>query len=81
MKMVMVEWVDSAFAQGWMDRSIAESHTESHITSVGILVYEDKTRLTIMQDMSNKNSVGDGITIPACSIKRIRQLKVGGSHA
>ncbi len=76
MKIVRVEWVDSAFAQGWMDIEQAKNHTISHCTSVGILVHQDDEKITIMQSLSDKQDAGDGITIPKCSIKRMRMLKV-----
>ena len=76
MKIILVEWVDSAFMQGWMSREAAMMHTVSHITSAGILVCEDKDKITIVQSVSDKVDVGDGITIPRVSIKKMRTLKV-----
>ncbi len=77
MRIVMVEWVDSAFAQGWMSREVITHHRVSGIVSVGILVNENKEQITIVQGASmDKDQYGDGITIPKCSIKRVRSLKV-----
>jgi len=76
MKLVLVEWVDSAFAQGWMDKSVAKTHKASNCTSIGILVHQDNDKITIVQSISDKDSVGDGITIPRVSIKRIRKLRI-----
>ena len=76
MKIILIEWVDSAFMQGWMSREAAMMHTVSRITSVGILVCEDKDKITIVQGVSDKEDVGDGITIPRVSIKKMRTLKV-----
>jgi len=75
MKMVLVEWVDSAFMQGWMLKEQALTHKFSHCTSIGFLVSEDKEQVTIVQSESDKDSVGDGLSIPKCSIKKIRNLK------
>ena len=76
MRICLIEWVDSSFAQGWMSMEYAKKHDVARVASVGILVYEDKDKITIMQDVSNKEDMGDGITIPKCSIKRIRRLKI-----
>ncbi len=76
MRISIIEWVDSAFCQGWMNRDNAKSHKESRIVTVGILLFEDDERVTVMQSLSDKNDAGDGITIPKCSIKRMRQLNI-----
>ena len=76
MKLVMIEWVDSAFCQGWMSKDNARNHRESRIVTSGILLAEDDERVTIMQSLSDKDDAGDGITLPKCSIKRIRNPKV-----
>ena len=73
----MVEWVDSAFAQGWMDRDAVGQHAVSEIVSCGLLVNENKAHITIMQSASlDKNQYGDGLTIPRCCITRMRTLGV-----
>jgi len=77
-RLCLVEWVDSAFVQGWIDRKVAEGHKESNCVSVGILLYENDERITIVQDTSDSGNVGDGITIPKSCIKRIRYLKLMG---
>lgn len=76
MKLVIIEWVDSAFAQGWMDKCVAKTHKVSNCTSVGVLIQQDSEKITIVQSISDKDSVGDGITIPKVCIKRIRKLGV-----
>ena len=82
MKLVLVEWVDSAFAQGWMHKDAIRNHRVSKIASAGILVNDTKEHITIVQSVSDKDDRGDGITIPRCSIKRIRHLAVrnNGTH-
>ncbi len=76
MKLVLIEWVDSAFAQGWMSKRAAKSHRFSKITSIGILLNDDSEKVTIMQSVSDKDDAGDGLTIPKCCIKRMRKLKL-----
>ena len=76
MKLVLVEWVDSSFMQGWMHKSVIKNHSASKIASVGILANNTKDHVTIVQSMSNKDDRGDGITIPKCAISRIRYLRL-----
>ncbi len=74
MKIGLVEWVDSCSCNGW---GVKESHSyrPSGCTSVGIL--EEKTDcVTIIQSLSDSGNIADIITIPKCSIKRIRYLRV-----
>ena len=76
-RMVMIEWVDSTFAHGWMDRETLLAHTQSECVSCGLLMCDKKDSVTIIQSFSpDKKQVGDGITIPKCCIKRVRTLKV-----
>ena len=76
MKLVIVEWVDSAFMQGWMSKEHAKEHNYSRITSVGILLKETKDYITIVQSVSDKGDAGDDLTIPRCALERIRILRV-----
>jgi len=80
MKLVMVEWVDSTFCQGWHDRDYTKEHEPSRITSAGILIYKDDNRMTIVQSVSDRHDAGDGITIPMCAVTRIRELKASGKE-
>ena len=76
MKLIMIEWTDSAFYQGWHDKSYCKDHKVSKITSVGILAHEDSIKRTIVQSVSDKCDAGDGITIPKCATRRVRYLGV-----
>ena len=77
MKLAIVEWVDSAFAQGWMGKDAIKTHVVSTCVTVGILVNENKEQITIVQSASvDKQQYGDGITIPKVCIKRIRYLTI-----
>lgn len=75
-KLVIVEWVDSAFLSGWVNKDVAIEHTISKCVSVGILIYQDKVKITLVNGISDTQNVTDGISIPVVSIKRIRELKV-----
>lgn len=73
-----MEWEDSAFLQGWMPKEEAKAHSVSNCVSTGILLDDGKGKVTIVQSVSDKDHVGDGLTIPKSCIKRIRILKVKG---
>ena len=75
MHLVMIEWEDSAFAQGWMNKEAIGTHKVSDCISVGLLVFGNDKQITIMQSVS-KGQYGDGLTIPKRCIKRIRKLKI-----
>jgi len=75
MRVIIVEWVDSAFLQGWMSRDDVKTHRISPCVSVGLLVNETRDQITIMQS-AGKEQYGDGLTIPRVCIKRMRTLKV-----
>jgi len=76
-KLIMVRWVDSAFAQGLMSKDAVGQHTVSDCISVGLMVIDNKEHITLVQSSSATTSqYGDGITIPKCCIKRIYQLRV-----
>jgi len=77
MKLVMVEWVDSAFMQGWMERDAIKMLTLSPCVSIGLLVAENNKQITLVQSACmDKSQYGDGITIPKACIERIRYLNV-----
>ena len=73
MKLALVEWLDSYSCFGW--------HQPTHekpakCITVGILREQDAESITISQSRSDSGNVCDEITIPRCSIKRLRNLKV-----
>jgi len=74
MKMVLIQWVDSVFVQGWRDLDSIKSHRVSDCVSIGILMNETKDWITIVQSKSDE-SYGDGITIPKVCIKQMWKLK------
>ena len=76
MKLVMVEWEDSAFINGWLSRQQAQDCDVSHCVSIGIVVRDDDNVVAISLGVSDNGNVCDGISIPKSCIKRIRELKV-----
>ena len=75
MKLVLVEWVDSGFANIWQSRD--EGLDIVKCVSVGILVRETMETVELCLSLSDIQKAG-GIAIPKCSIKRMRILGVRG---
>ncbi len=75
MKLVLVEWVDSASCSGW-HRLNSEIDCISECIAVGLLCHEDEKQVVITYSRSDTGNIAETLTIPKCSIKRMRQLKV-----
>jgi len=75
MRLILVEWVDSASYSGWHKLSLGTDCVSNCIT-VGLLCYDDEKHLVISQSRSDTGNTGDTISIPKCCIKRVRTLKV-----
>jgi hypothetical protein len=77
LSIVRVDWIDPCFAKtGWMDKKEFHSFCRSNpsrTTSVGILAYQDKKSITILQSVG-ENSVADAVKINRASIVKIRKL-------
>ena len=75
MKIVLVEWIDSSTEYGWLK---VESFDTSVVKcqSVGFLIKETDDAIVVTLSRSDSGRCADAITIPKCSIKRIRYLKV-----
>lgn len=70
----VVKWRDSSSLRGWTDMD-HKQHSVSLITSVGWLVRETKTELTIATCISDHGSTRDAVTIPREAITRVTRLK------
>lgn len=74
LEVVRIEWVDSCSDFGWKTPD-ANTH-ESHIVSVGILVGQDKDKITISNSRSEFGRHLDMLTIPKCAITSMRKVKL-----
>lgn len=77
MKIVLVEWVDSASYSGW-HRISPETAGIITCISVGLLCQEDKEQLTLVQSRNDFGNYAEFLSIPKCCIKRVRYLKIKG---
>ena len=75
MRMVLVEWVDSSSVTGWHTPS-PSYNIQANCISVGVLLYDNEDRISIAQSKSDSGNWAEVISIPKCSIKRVRTLKV-----
>ncbi len=70
---IYVEWEDSESNYGWrepLDGDIAP------IRSIGVLVQRDKRTLTISTSKTEYGKYVDQLSIPMCSVKKIRKVKI-----
>lgn len=72
MKIVLVEWRDSASGSSWVRKDYDE-HSDP-CTSVGILLRENETDIELAPNVTGDHKLHQ-IAIPKSSIKRMRQLK------
>ena len=76
MRLILVEWVDSATYGGW--HHITKGDCISNCITIGILHNETDKQITIVQSKSDTGNYAESISIPKVSIKRIRELRVHG---
>jgi hypothetical protein len=69
----VVKWRDSSTLRGWS--SMEGDHSVAVITSVGWMVKETKTALTLTTGISEHGNVCDAITIPRETVTKITKLK------
>ncbi len=74
MQIAMVLWVDSCATTEWHLKK-ASNYAPSDCTTVGIIVEEKKTHITLALNESPE-SWGDCMTIPRSAIKEIVRLKL-----
>jgi len=74
MKIVLVEWFDSATEYGWQRKDLFDDRI-TNCQSVGFLIKETDKVVVVTLNRSDNGRYADAITIPKQSIKRIRQLK------
>jgi len=79
MKLVEVDWIDSAFNQGWGDAKEARKSMHAvRCRSVGYLLDSDADCVKIVQSRDvDCDLLSGGISIPRVAVKRIRTLKGG----
>jgi len=73
MKIVLVEWDDSASGSSWVRRDTKE-HIDSCI-SIGVLAREDSQSIEIIPNLTNELKLHQ-IVIPKTTIKRMRRLRL-----
>ena len=78
LKAVYVEWVDAKGISGWVDLEDADDVSKlcrRLCYSVGFVCHEDDDFLTLTYGFTD-GSVLDRISIPKCSIKKRRRVKL-----
>ena len=72
MKLIYIEWKDAATSAGW---TYKEDTGLMDVRSVGWLVKQDKTTLTIATSQSKYGKFLDPLAIPKHSISKMKFLK------
>jgi len=76
-RLVIVEWIDSTRNIGWHAHEHARENRDMRCSSVGFLVDDDRDHVTVASHIAwPRGEVCDTMTIPRCSIRRIRRLGV-----
>jgi hypothetical protein len=76
-KLVLIEWLDSHRSEGWHTGDPATEPVTCR--SVGWLIHDGKAAKTIAAHMTDEDEpqrCGE-MTIPACSIRKVRTLNAG----
>ncbi len=73
-RIVSIEWDDSQSTYGW--RIAEKDDIPSKIKSIGILVSDTKTGITISTSISEGLRFVDKLTIPKVSIRKMRRLRI-----
>ncbi len=73
-RLVSVEWNDSQTTYGW--RLPEKDDLPSEIKSVGILLSNTETSVTISTSISKGGRFVDKLTIPKSSIRKLRHFKL-----
>jgi hypothetical protein len=76
-KAVLVDWIDSTSfsTHRWRDLGESKQLTPSTIQSVGFLVAESKSFITLTGALDEEEHASGCITIPRGCITRMRRLK------
>jgi len=70
----IIEWVDSQTVYGWSEYDVNED-TPATILTVGLLVSDDPSSVTVAVGMSKSKKYTGKLTIPKCAIKHITKRK------
>jgi len=75
LKILLIEWVDSTFHGGWIGKDELKM-VPLKCYSAGVVIDENPDAITLALSGGEGEQYADTMTIPKCSIKRIRELKV-----
>lgn len=66
---VYIEWTDAGEQTGWVDKDRAEQSMNTHIKSIGFLIYEDDQFVTFTNSISDY-SYNCPMTVPKFAINK-----------
>ena len=75
LKIVIVEWVDSSFSEGWVGEDKFD-YGICRIHSVGYLVHETKEFISIALNVGDNGQISDVMNIPKAALLSMTELKL-----
>jgi hypothetical protein len=75
-RMVLVEWRDSCFDEGWKTQKRALRHSTSNCRTIGFLLKNKRDSVTVVESQSDTGHVDAVMAIPRGCITKITRLKV-----
>ncbi len=73
--LVVVEWMDSATADGWQHEADAEKHQPSVCKTVGWLLTKNRQYITVAASQSDSGNWSQAMSIPRACVTSIRRLE------
>lgn len=73
-KLVVVQWIDAVTHGGWKEPEEYAKLTSMHVASVGWVVRDTPTEITIIQTIAD-TMMTDSITIPKSWVQKIRRIR------
>lgn len=78
---VEVEWLDSASREGWTSATTGEVIIDPiKCYTVGYLIHKDRSKVVLIQSLSDSNFVDQILVIPRGMIVSIETLKPARKH-
>ena len=77
MQAVLVKWVDSTGDGHWQDMDVAKLAQPHEVTTLGFLLDDSETHITIIQSFSDvQRSIDNLICIPKVAVVNVRKVRL-----
>jgi len=75
MKLMLIEWEDSAGSSGWHDREDLRKHDTLYCTTVGYLIEGTEGSVHLAQSICENGDIDHTMSIPNACIRKRRILR------